>query len=319
MLELRPRKRWLVDLVYLVLVILCWHFFVERPKPQQTQASTGSATPVSSATTARFSCAAGEPASGAVVDVKGSKHWLRAEPSATAEKVPNERASQALKTKEFHAIDSTTRVQLQCVSGDWAQIRIVEPEWLSDVVGWVERKALAEPRGPGEFRTFTAEDIIFDDGTRKYKTAIVKAVNRIHREDERCRDNLEPLVMRSQKSTPAKPVFFVTCRVKGEPVNVFFTPQDATRSQPMGAPQHIERSKAIRLCEAYAKQQAAHPSTVDFSYLMSLRHIEHANGRTTILSTFTARNAFNLEVKFDVRCLLDASGIIEGHITESQN
>jgi hypothetical protein len=61
-------------------------------------------------------------------------------------------------------------------------------------------------------RTFTEADIFFDDQTRPYKDLIVRAVNKIAREDPRCRDSLDPggVVMSPSKSKPGKPVFFVT-------------------------------------------------------------------------------------------------------------
>ena len=81
---------------------------------------------------------------------------------------------------------------------------------------------------------------------------------------------------------------------------------------------HIDKSQAVGLCEAYAKKHAARPSTVDFSRFMDIAVTEHPNGRTRVTSTFTAKNSFNLEVKFNISCLLDASGLIEANINEAK-
>ena len=63
---------------------------------------------------------------------------------------------------------------------------------------------------------------------------------------------------------------------------------------------------------------AAHPSTVEFSKFLDLAVNEHPSGRTTITSTFTAKNSFNLETKFNIRCLLDSKGLIEADVNEAQ-
>jgi len=51
---------------------------------------------------------------------------------------------------------------------------------------------------------------------------------------------------------------------------------------------------------------------------MDLAVTEHPNGRTRVNSTFTAKNSFNLEVKFKIACLLDENGFIEANINESE-
>ena len=89
-------------------------------------------------------------------------------------------------------------------------------------------------------------------------------------------------------------------------------------SEAFRAPGHIGRARALDLCEEYAKAKAAHPSTVQFSKLLNLAVSEHPNGRTQVFSSFTAKNAFNLELKFDIRCLLHEGGLIEASINEAR-
>jgi hypothetical protein len=124
--------------------------------------------------------------------------------------------------------------------------------------------------------------------------------------------------MSPSKSKPGKPVFFVTCGAGVKAVNVFFSQEDLAEVQTFKAPVHIDKARAVRLCENYAKSAANFPSTVDFSTFWDLAVTEHPNGNTTVLSSFTAKNAFGLELEHNIRCLLDPSGLIEANIFEKR-
>ena len=144
-------------------------------------------------------------------------------------------------------------------------------------------------------------------------------VNKVYRENARCKD-IDPssAYISSSKGTKDNPVFFVTCGKGRNTFNAFFSKADVEKDKRLTEKKHIDKSNAVDLCEAYAKQQATHPSTVDFSRIMDLAITEHPNGRTRVTSTFTAKNSFNLEVKFNISCLLEASGLIEANIIESK-
>ena len=114
------------------------------------------------------------------------------------------------------------------------------------------------------------------------------------------------------------PVFFVTCGKKHKVFNVFFSKSDVEEDKKFRAKKHISEVEAIALCENYAKANARHPSTVDFSKVMDLSVYETPNGRTRVTSTFTAKNSFNLELKHNIYCLLDNSGLIEASISEAK-
>lgn len=266
--------------------------------------------------TANAACDVGSPASGATAFVKGTGHPVRQAPQKNAPRLLNEKATAVLGQKHYHQIDSSVQVRALCQHQGWTKIQIVEPSWLTHVVGWVESKSLDVPTsGP---RTISAEDIYWDKGTAKHKVMIVSALNRIHREDPRCKQIDPGSVSRSQKSTPAKPLFFVTCGSGIDVVNVFFSEDDVRSEKQFAAPKHIERSTAISLCEDYAKRAATHPSTVSFSRFMDLAVTDHPNGRTTVNSSFTAKNAFNLKLKHNIRCLLNSSGLMEANISEAR-
>ena len=266
----------------------------------------------------KFQCESGSVADGAEVEVLGADgHPLRAKPNG--DKIVNQKASSALGSIQYQTIDNSTKVQIQCLDGDWAKVKITSPDWLTSQKGWVERGALAMPLKPGEVRDFTEADFEWDGDTSKAKTAIIKVVNRIHREDPRCKDAIYPTsVAKSDTESKAqkKPVFFVNCGDGAASVNVYFDAKRADDPTPFKAPGHIDKMRAIDLCEAYAKANATHPSTVDFSRVLDLAYSEHPNGRSRVLSSFTAKNSLNLELKFRINCLFDESGLIEANIAE---
>lgn len=269
-------------------------------------------------TAPKFQCEKGVSADGAIVGVVGSAGYsLRKSPDG--EKIVNEKATRALGSTTYHSIDNSTTVQLQCIDGAWARVQIATPEWLKEQVGWVERSALARPLKPGEVRDFVDADFEWDKDTKKVKDMIVKTVNRIHREDPRCKTAIYPSsVAKSQTESKAqkKPVYFVNCGDGAESVNVYFDAKRVDDPAPFRAPGHIDQMHATDLCEAYAKANATHPSTVDFSRVLDLSISEHPNGRTRVISSFTAKNSFNLELKFRINCLLDENGLIEASVFE---
>lgn len=289
-----------------------------------TAAKPGAAKPAAAAVAQapaapKFQCESGAAAGGEVVGVLGAEsHDLHSSPGG--EKIVNQKATQILGETQHQVIDNSTKVQVQCIDGDWVRVQITSPEWLTQQKGWVERTALALPLKPGEVRAFTEADFMWDDDTNKAKAAIIKAVNRIHKEDPRCKDDIYPSsVAKSATESEAqgKPVYFVNCGGGATSVNVYFDAQRADDPTPFRAPGHFDKARATDLCEAYAKQQASHPSTVDFSRFMDIAISEHPNGRTTVMSSFKAKNAFNLELKFKIKCLFDESGFIEGQIWEA--
>ncbi len=289
---------------------------------ESSSVKTGAAAPGQTAGQAprapKFQCEKGLSSDGAIVSVIGSAgHTLRTSPNG--EKIVNEKATRAIGETTYQSIDNSTTVQLQCIDGDWARVQIATPEWLKEQVGWVERTALALPLKPGEVRDFVDADFSWDKDTKKAKDAIIKTVNRIHREDPRCKNAIYPSsVAKSDTESKAqkKPVYFVNCGDGAESVNVYFDAKRADDPTPFRAPGHIDQMRATDLCEAYAKANANHPSTVDFSRVLDLSISEHPNGRTRVTSSFTAKNSFNLELKFRINCLLDENGFIEGNVFE---
>lgn len=224
----------------------------------------------------------------------------------------NNKASKALGETIYITVNSTSTVMVDECSNYKVKIHVVEPEWLSDShVGWIDKKYL---RLAG--KEFIEADFSFYKDSLPYKEVIIEGVNKIAKENKRCKVVDPSSANRSvNKSKPGKPVFYVTCEdKKGNPFNVLFSEAETKGS--LAAKQHINKVDAIQLCEDYVKSVANYPSTVDFSRFIDVQEIQYPNGRSRIKSTFTAKNSFNLEAKSKVSCLFNGNGFIEAQITK---
>ncbi|KWF68367.1 hypothetical protein WL92_25820 [Burkholderia multivorans] len=75
-------------------------------------------------------------------------------------------------------------------------------------------------------------------------------------------------------------------------------------------------SQAIMRCQDYARSQATYPSTVDFS-IWGARVVEQPDGSVIVGSTFTAKNGFGAELKFEVACQVNGRGMVEAAVREA--
>ena len=266
-------------------------------------------------------CGKGSAKSGQTLRVNGSGVVLRAAPNARSEKLINQTATQILKSTEYLTIDNTVTVVEECNQGDWSRVRVTEPDWLRDShIGWVPSSSLrGQKKDSGGVVQFTEADFVWDKKTSPHKKIIVAGVNKVHRENARCK-TIEPgsAYISASKGSASDPVFFVTCGTGVNSFNAFFSKSEIEKGAALVAPKHIDRRRAIALCESYAKSKTNHPSTFSFSGIMDLAVNEHPNGRTTVTSSFTAKNSFNLKLKHNIRCLLDGAGLIEANITEAK-
>ncbi|KEZ04833.1 hypothetical protein GQ57_16080 [Burkholderia sp. MSh2] len=76
-------------------------------------------------------------------------------------------------------------------------------------------------------------------------------------------------------------------------------------------------ARAISVCQDYAKSQANHPSTVEFS-MWGARVVEQPDGSVIARSTFTAKNGFGAELKFEVACQVNGTGLVRGAVREAE-
>lgn len=264
-------------------------------------------------------CKVGLDASRDVVGITGSAE-LHQLPDANSDRIINQKATKVLGKTFYQGVDSSTTVRRLCVESDWTQIQVVTPEWLTHQTGWIPSSAirLIETDQNG-IRRYVESDIHWDKDSKPFKKQIITAVNRIARENSQCDKPLPNLLAKSpSKSKPGAPVFFLTCETnKGQMFNVWFEPDDAYSTlAPFAAIQPLNRTAAVNACEAYAKSAATHPSTVDFSRFMDLAYGTTPGGRAEVNTSFTAKNGFNLEIKYQIRCLYDGPQMIEASIWE---
>ncbi len=233
-----------------------------------------------------------------IVAVSGDSE-VRYDPSASAQRKRNKKASEILGGDHFHHIDNSTTVRRLCVQSEWTQIQIVTPEWLTFVRGWVPNQALREiERAENGRRVYVDDDFYWDDDTSVFKSQIINVVNKISQENTNCRQlDTASMALSPTRSTPNNPVFFITCGYGANAFNVWFKPEDANSEQSFKAIQPIGKIAATDTCEQAAKLAAIHPSTVEFSRVWDLAYMPHASGRARIISTFTAKNRVNLELK----------------------
>lgn len=246
-------------------------------------------------------------------------HQLYAEPSVGAALVKNEKASEILKSAQFHRIDTSTTVKRLCVQEAWTEVQLVEPEWLRHVKGWVPNDALRtiETDAAG-MRVYVGDDFPWNRDTTSYKAQIISIVNRIAREHPGCK-RIDPssVALSTNKGGADDPVFYVTCGELLDAFNVWFKPSDVDSGTAFEPKAQIDRVAAADACEKAAKLAATHPSTVSFSRLWDLAYVPHASGRVTVLSSFTAKNSFGLEINHRIKCLFDGPGLIGTTIAES--
>lgn len=253
-----------------------------------------------------------------VVAVTGS-HDLRASPTASALKIKNEKASRILGQILFHQIDNSTTVRRLCAQADWTRVKIVTPDWLNHVEGWVPNGALRQiERTADNARVYVEEDFHWDDDTSRFKPEIVATVNQLMRENRNCDQVDTHSVAKSpSRSKPGDPVFFITCGTGANAFNVWFRPTDVQAGRSLVAKEPLGRNAAVDACEVAAKQAATHPSTVEFSRIRDLAYVPHVSGRAHVFSTFSAKNAFNLKLKYRIGCLFDGTTLVETSIAES--
>lgn len=260
-------------------------------------------------------CAVGTPASGDIVAVKKTFH-PRKTPSMSGLSIRNEKASSALGRAHFHQIDNSTTVKHLCVDGDWSEIKIATPAWLTFVQGWVPTDVLRgiERTASGQ-RVYVAEDFIWDRDTGRYKPEIVTIVNRIAQEHKGCSTiDTASIAQSPSRSKHGDPVYFVTC---GTSFNVYFRISDAEDDKAFAAPQAISQADAVLACEQAARSAAVHPSTVDFSRIVDVSYSARDDGWVSLDSSFTAKNGFNLKLRYRIRCLFDVNYLVESSIVEA--
>ncbi|HEX8444389.1 MAG TPA: hypothetical protein VF631_12170 [Allosphingosinicella sp.] len=163
-------------------------------------------------------------ASGTIVSVRDSVD-LRSGPSPTAAKLVNEKATEVMGETQFQTADNTTKLLEVCRKGKWAEVEMIEPEWLAGRRGWVP---VSSVRSIGEDssgeRKYVEADFYWEEDTRAHKAELTAAVNQVVRENQQCKTVDPGTLARSRnRGSVSDPVYFVTCNgPDGEVFNVWF-------------------------------------------------------------------------------------------------
>ncbi len=247
---------------------------------------------------------------------------FREKPDKSAKRVVNVKATNVIGETQYQQIDGTTTVRELCKQGDWSEVQIVEPDWLTSHRGWVPSKYLKLiVKDASGKRVYSEENFVWDDKIAKHKKTIIAGVNKVARENAQC-VKIDPgsAYLSGSKGTAKNPVFYVTCEDSaGRAFNVFFSASDVKEDKTLAAIQPLERGQAIQRCESAAKDAAVHPSTVDFSRFLDVAIQEWAGGRVRVLSKFTAKNSLGVELTFDIACLFAGERMLEALVSESRD
>ena len=116
-----------------------------------------------------------------------------------------------------------------------------EQEWLTAAS---EPAAKAAETAPRQVQDFTEKEFYWDEKTRPYKDIIIAGVNKIHRENPRCKD-MEPLTAYvADDSTPENPRFLVQCGEDLKAFNQFFTKSEVESGRCLRRPVIWTRQRA---------------------------------------------------------------------------
>ncbi|OWJ78726.1 hypothetical protein [Haematobacter genomosp. 1] len=243
-------------------------------------------------------------------------HDLLLAPSADADPVLNERASGLLDKQISRRVIESQPVSVLCEKDGWALVRTMNESADTSSVGWVPNGALAFPQpNTTTVRSIVMKEVPWTAQTKKYRDKILLILNSIARDNPYCR-SLDPATLEvSERGTREDPVFFVTCEGGDIPFNIWFRPSDAGGW--FGPSPPIERSAAISACEQGARASATHPSTVSFSRFIDVTWTTWNSGRARLASTFTAKNSFNLELKYQISCLFEGNRLLDIQVSEA--
>ena len=174
---------------------------------------------------------------GITYKVNGSEINVRKGPGTSFNKIINQKATRILKSTHYITVDKSVTVVEECSQGTWSKIRVTDPGYLSQSHrGWIASKFLRGKKVDSSgIEVFTDADFYFDKKTRSYKNLIIAGVNKVHRENSRCKD-IDPssAYISGSKGSKSNPVFYVTCGKDSKVFNVFFSKSDIENSTTTG-------------------------------------------------------------------------------------
>jgi len=147
-------------------------------------------------------------------------------------------------------------------------------------------------------RLYQVTDFTWPDGSGD-RSALVKVMNRIMDERREC-EALDTGSLVSSK-VGGRQEFSVPCFAGKEMLSFDFRSVDAMNGRSFARIEPLDKFAAIDACKSVVLGNATHPSTVEFpTFDYDFRSGEE--GRTQVLMSANAKNAFGLTLEFDVQC-----------------
>ena len=76
-----------------------------------------------------------------ILRINGENIPIRSGPGKAFDKLVNEKATEAIGETQYCEVDYSVKVEAMETKEDWTKIKVVEPEWLSDIyIGWIPSK-----------------------------------------------------------------------------------------------------------------------------------------------------------------------------------
>jgi hypothetical protein len=210
-------------------------------------------------------------------------------------------------------IDQEFDVREVCRLGGWSEVRTLVPQDVRSWRGWVPTSALrpAKTTANGR-RVFTSADFEWPAGMGSDRARVVKVINRIMAERSTC-EAIDRASLAKVSDGPNS-MFMVGC-VGEEYQTVQFSTADADNGRDFAVYAPIDKGVAFGVCKDAARARTNHPSTFEMS-AWDVDFRDDGDGRTQIISSFSARNAFNLELTFDVVCDFTGETLTDVRISE---
>lgn len=222
---------------------------------------------------------------------------LRASPDAKAATVQKAIGKEMVDV----SLETGGTVRQLCKTGRWSKVRILTtPAEFQALNGWVPTTTLRKvPVTAQGRRIYKAADFDWPAGSKSTREALVAVMNRIMTDNPECDAmDTDNLVANRSGGTVA---YSVPCWSAGDLRSFDFTAADAKSGRSFAPVEPIKKLDAISACKEGVLRKAVHPSTVEFpTFDYDFR--DGGNGKTQVLMSATAKNGFNLDLRFDVQC-----------------
>lgn len=189
-------------------------------------------------------------------------------------------------------------IREHCRNGQWAKVHIPSSNEMPRLVGWVPTSALLKvPTGTEGRRVYNQSDFAWPKGAPRVQPAVATVINKMMDERREC----EAVSQRHLVYDKATKTFSIPCYAGAEMISFDFAAADAANGRSFAKVDPLAQADAIAACRSAVRQNATHPSTVEFPWL-DYDFKEGQEGRTDLRMSAKAKNAFGLELKFKVWC-----------------